>query len=140
MSHRLHPQHLVYVGLESAIRGFCRGLTDQKRVHLDLRFEAVPANIPPDVSLCLFRVLQEALRNAVRHSQCEHFAVGLRGTGDTIELTIRDEGVGFDVEATRGFGLGLTSMRERLKLVGGELFIESQSSRGTTIRARAPIR
>jgi signal transduction histidine kinase len=140
MSHRLHPQHLVYVGLESAMRSFCSGLADHKRVHLDLHFEDVSASIPPDVSLCLFRVLQEALHNAVRHSQCEHFEVGLRGTGDSIELTIRDEGVGFDVEATRGFGLGLTSMRERLKLVGGELFVESQPSRGTTIRARTPIR
>ena len=122
------------------MRSFCRGLTDQKGVQLDLHFEDVPANIPPDVSLCLFRILQEALHNAVRHSRCEHFEVRLRGTGDTVELTVRDEGVGFDVEATPGFGLGLTSMRERLKLVGGELFIESQSSRGTTIRARTQIR
>ena len=139
LSHQLHPQHLVYVGLEAAMRSFCRGLTDQKGVQFDLLFEDVPSTILPDVSLCLFRILQEALHNAVRHSGCEHFEVCLRGTGDTIELTVRDEGVGFDVEATAGFGLGLTSMRERLKLVGGELFIESQSSRGTTIRARTPI-
>jgi PAS domain S-box-containing protein len=139
LSHQLHPQHLVYVGLESAMRSFCKGLTDQKGIQLDLHFEDVPSDIPPDVSLCLFRILQEALHNAVRHSGCEHFEVRLRGTGDTIELAVRDEGVGFDVEATAGFGLGLTSMRERLKLVGGELFIQSQSTRGTTIRARTPI-
>ena len=122
------------------MRSFCRGLTDQKGAQVDLHFEDVPASIPPDVSLCLFRILQEALHNAVRHSQCEHFEVRLRATGDTLELTVRDEGVGFDVEATRGFGLGLTSMRERLKLLGGDLFVESQPSRGTTIRARTPRR
>jgi signal transduction histidine kinase len=140
LSHQLHPQHLVYVGLESAMRSFCRGITDQKGVPLDVHFADVPASIPPDVSLCLFRILQEALHNAVRHSRCEHLEVRLRGTGDTLELTVHDDGVGFDVEATYGFGLGLTSMRERLKLVGGELFIESQTSRGTMIRARTPIR
>ena len=104
-------------------------------------YENVPGSVPPDVSLCLFRVLQEALHNAVRHSRVRHFDVHLRGTGDAVHLTVRDEGVGFDVEAaSRGLGLGLTSMKERLKLVGGELFIESQSTRGTTVLARAPVR
>jgi PAS domain S-box-containing protein len=139
LSHQLHPPNLVYVGLESAVRSFCGGLADQG-VQIDLHFEDVPTSVSPDVSVCLFRILQEALHNAVRHSRSEHFEVRLRATGDTLELTVRDEGVGFDVEATRGFGLGLTSMRERLKIVGGELFIESQSSRGTTIHARTPIR
>jgi len=140
LSHQLHPPNLVYVGLESGARSFCRGLTDQMGVEIDLQFEDVPASVSPDVSLCLFRILQEALHNAVRHSRCEHFEVRLRGTGDIVELTVRDEGVGFDVAAaTRGFGLGLTSMRERLKLVGGELFIDSQAAGGTTIRARTPI-
>ena len=141
LSRQLHPPNLVYVGLESAMRTFCTGLTDQKGVDIDLQFHDVPASVPPDVSLCLFRVLQESLHNAVRHSGSERFEVGLRGTGDTVELTVRDEGVGFDVEAAaRGVGLGLTSMRERLKLVGGELLIDSQWRYGTTIRARASIR
>ena len=86
------------------------------------------------------RVLQEALYNAVRHSQVRQFEVQLRGNGDASSLTVRDEGIGFDVDATnRGAGLGLTSMKERLKLVGGELSIESQPSRGTTVLARVPI-
>ena len=76
-----------------------------------------------------------------RHSRVKHFDVHLRGTGDAVHLTVRDEGVGFDVDAaSRGMGLGLTSMKERLKLVGGELVIESQPTRGTTVLARAPIR
>jgi signal transduction histidine kinase len=76
----------------------------------------------------------------VRHSRTRQFDVQLRGTGDAVHLTIRDEGVGFDVDAAnQGQGLGLTSMKERLKLVGGELSIESQSTRGTTVLARAPV-
>jgi PAS domain S-box-containing protein len=140
LSHELHPPRLLYLGVEAAMRGFCGELSGQRGLEIDFRAENVPGGVPPDVSLCLFRVLQEALHNAVRHSQVRHFDVHLRGTGNTVDLTIRDEGVGFDVDAAgRGFGLGLTSMRERLKLVGGELFIESHLTRGTTVVARTPV-
>ena len=141
LSHELHPPRLLHLGVVAAMRGFCEELSGQKSAKIDFRDENVPGSVPPDVSLCLFRVLQEALHNAVRHSQAPHFDVHLRGTGDGIDLTVRDDGVGFDVSgANRGVGLGLTSMKERLKLVGGELFIESQSTRGTTVLARAPVR
>ena len=141
LSHELHPPRLLHVGVVPAMRSFCGELSGQKSAEIDFREENVPASVPPDVSLCLFRVLQEALHNAVRHSGVRHFDVHLRGTGDAIDLTVRDEGVGFEVDAAnRGRGLGLTSMKERLKLVGGELFIESQSTRGTTVLARAPVR
>jgi PAS domain S-box-containing protein len=141
LSHELHPPRLLHLGVVAAMRGFCEELSAQKSAEIDFRYENVPGNVPPDVSLCLFRVLQEALHNAVRHSQARHFDVHLRGTGDAVVLTVGDEGIGFDVdEANRGLGLGLTSMKERLKLVGGELLVESQSTRGTTIVARAPIR
>ena len=140
LSHELHPPRLLHLGVVAAMRGFCDELSGQKNVGIDFRHENVPGSVPPDVSLCLFRVLQEALHNAVRHSQVRHFDVHLRGAGDAVDLTVRDHGVGFDVEeANRGMGLGLTSMKERLKQVGGELFIESQSTRGTTVLARAPI-
>ena len=141
LSHELHPPRLLHLGVVAAMRGFCGELSGQKNVEIDFRNENVPGNVPRDLSLCLFRVLQEALHNGVRHSRARHFNVHLRGTGDAVHLSIRDEGVGFDVDAaSRGLGLGLTSMRERLKLVGGELFIESQPTRGTTVLARAPIR
>jgi signal transduction histidine kinase len=141
LSHELHPPRLLHVGVVPAMRSFCGELSGQKSAEIDFRYEDVPVGVPPDVSLCLFRVLQEALHNAVRHSGARHFDVHLRGTGDAIDLTIRDEGVGFDVDAAnRGLGLGLTSMKERLKLVGGELFIESRSTRGTTVLARVPVR
>jgi PAS domain S-box-containing protein len=140
LSHELHPPRLLYLGVVAAMRGFCGELSGQRGVEIDFRAEDVPGGVPPDVSLCLFRVLQEALHNAVRHSRVRHFDVHLRGTGNTVDLTVRDEGVGFDVDAAnRGSGLGLTSMRERLKLVGGELFIESHLTRGTTVVARTPV-
>lgn len=140
LSHELHPPRLLHLGVVAAIEGLCEELSAQKSVDIDFRHENVPETLPPDVSLCLFRVLQEALHNAVRHSHVRRFDVHLRGTGTGLDLIVRDEGVGFDVKAAnRGLGLGLTSMKERLKLVGGELVIESQSRRGTTVRARAPF-
>jgi PAS domain S-box-containing protein len=140
LSHELHSPRLLHLGVVAAMRGFCEELSGQKNVRIDFCHENVPGGVPSDVSLCLFRVLQEALQNGVRHSRARHFSVYLRGTGDTVHLTVRDEGVGFDVNAaSRGLGLGLTSMKERLKLVDGELFIESQSKRGTTVLARAPV-
>ena len=141
LSHELHPPRLLHLGVVAAMRGFCGELSAQKNVAIDFRHDNVPRSVPPDVSLCLFRVLQEALQNALRHSCVRQFDVQLRGTGDAVHLTVRDEGVGFDVDAaSRGPGLGLTSMKERLKLVGGELLIEPQPTRGTTVLARAPIR
>jgi PAS domain S-box-containing protein len=141
LSHELHPPRLLHLGVTAAMRGFCQELSGQKQVVIDFGHENVPGSVPPDVSLCLFRVLQEALHNGVRHSQALHFVVALRGTGNAVHLTVRDDGIGFDVDAaSRGSGLGLTSMKERLKLIGGELLIESQSERGTTVLACAPVR
>ena len=141
LSHDLRPPRLLHLGVVAAMQGFCEELAVQKSTEIDFRSENVPGTVPPDVSLCLFRVLQEALHNAVRHSRVRHFDVRLRGTGNTVDLTVRDDGVGFDVDAaTRGPGLGLTSMKERLKLVGGDLLVKSQSTRGTTVLARAPVR
>jgi signal transduction histidine kinase len=141
LSHELHSSRRLKLGVAAAMRGYCGELSGQKNVDIEFRHQNVPAGVPPDVSLCLFRVLQEALHNAVRHSRVNHFDVRLRGIGDALQLTVRDEGVGFDVAAaSRGVGLGLTSMKERLKLIGGELLIESQSEHGTTVKARAPVR
>jgi signal transduction histidine kinase len=84
--------------------------------------------------------MQEALHNAVRYSKVRRFDVELRGTPDAVSLVVRDAGVGFDPEkAMRGSGLGLVSMHERLKLVNGELSIDSQRHRGTTVFARVPL-
>src|SRR5208283_474942 len=97
--------------------------------------------LPQGISLCLFRVLQEAMHNAAKHSGVRRFEVRLWGAPDEIHLTVSDSGSGFDVEAAKtSRGLGLINMEERLKLVDGMLSIESQLKRGTTIHARVPLR
>ena len=122
------------------MRGHCQELGEQTKVKIDFKSQDLPNPLPPDISLCLFRVLQEALRNAVKHSGARHVEVGLWGTPDEVHLSVSDRGVGFDSEAAkRGRGLGLVSMEERLKLHKGTLSIESQPKRGTTIHARVPL-
>jgi len=140
LSHQLHSSQLRHLGLVNAIRGFCMELSEQQNVSIDFVWMDVPETIPQDISLCLFRVLQEALHNAVKHSSVSHFGVELRGASDAVHLTVRDSGIGFNPEAAmKGHGLGLTSMRERLKLVDGQFSIESQPMRGTTIHAFVPL-
>jgi two-component sensor histidine kinase len=100
----------------------------------------IPKRLPPKISLCLFRVTQEALQNAIKHSGSRNFEVRLDSALNEIHLSVRDPGTGFDLdEAMRGQGIGLTGMRERLKLVGGEFSIEVQLQHGTTIHARVPL-
>jgi signal transduction histidine kinase len=97
--------------------------------------------VPEEISLCVFRVLQEALQNAVKYSGVRHFTVELHGTAGEIQLTVSDLGFGFDPnEAINRRGLGLISMRERLQLVGGRISVQSQPGSGTTIYARVPFR
>jgi PAS domain S-box-containing protein len=140
LSHRLHSSKLDSLGLAAAIAGFCRELSDREKVTIDFQSEGIPRQIPEAISLCLFRVLQEGLQNATKHSGAKHFQVSLVGSENELRLTVSDQGVGFDPEeASKGSGLGLTSMKERLRLVAGEFSLDSQLHRGTTIRARVPL-
>ena len=140
LSHELHSTKLEYLGPVAAMRGHCQELADQTKVKVDFKSQDVPSPLPPDISLCLFRVLQEALRNAVKHSGTRQVEVGLWGTPDEVHLSVSDRGVGFDSDAAKkGRGLGLISMEERLKLHKGVLSIESQPKLGTTIHARVPL-
>jgi PAS domain S-box-containing protein len=140
LSHHLHSSKLEYLGLATAAASFCRELSDERTVQIDFQSESVPKQLPREIALCFFRVLQESLQNAVKHSGTKHFEVWLKGTPHELELLVRDSGVGFDPEdAVRGRGLGLTSMKERLKLVQGKLSVESNIAQGTVIRATAPL-
>ncbi|HKV76966.1 MAG TPA: ABC transporter substrate binding protein [Candidatus Sulfotelmatobacter sp.] len=140
LSHRLHSSKLEYLGIVAAASSFCRELSGKHGVQIDFHSEAVPKELPQEIALCLFRVLQEGLQNAIKHSGSQRFEVWLTGASNKIELDVRDAGIGFNPEqAMRGLGLGLTSMRERLKLVHGELSIDSQSGLGTIVRASVPL-
>ena len=140
LSHRLHSSKLEYLGLAVAAAGYCRELSSQHEVEIDLHSEDIPKNLPQEIALCVFRVLQEALQNAVKHSGSQRIQVSLSHGSDAIVLTVHDSGIGFEPgEAVKGRGLGLISMKERLKLVDGELFIESQAHTGTTVHARVPV-
>jgi len=140
LSHELHSSKLQYLGLVAAMRGFCREFGEQQKVEVDFQTHDLPGPLSADISLCLFRVLQEALHNSAKHSGVRHFEVRLWGTSDEIHLTVKDSGLGLDREAAKASqGLGLISMEERLKLVNGTLSIDSQPKRGTTIHAHVPI-
>jgi PAS domain S-box-containing protein len=140
LSHRLHSSKLEYLGLGAAASSFCRELSDRHGVEIDFHSKGVPKELRQEIALCLFRVLQESLQNAIKHSGSQRFEVCLRGASNEIELTVLDSGIGFNPEeAIIGRGLGLTSMRERLKLVNGKLSIDSRAQLGTTIRATVPL-
>jgi len=140
LSHELHSSKLEYLGIVGAIKSFCKEYGERQKLEIDFKSHDLPAALPTDLSLSLFRVLQEALRNATKHSRVKNFEVRLWGSSDEIHLTVKDSGTGFDREAAmKSTGLGLTSMQERLRLVGGALSIESQPRRGTTIYARVPF-
>jgi signal transduction histidine kinase/ABC-type uncharacterized transport system substrate-binding protein len=141
LSHRLHSSKLEYLGLVTASRSFCSEFSEQNRVEVGFHSEQVPKDLPNETALCLFRILQEALQNAKKYSGSNEFQVSLRGDADHIELIVSDSGVGFDPQsAASERGLGLTSMKERIKFVDGHLSIESKPQQGTTIRAWAPLR
>ncbi|HWY71929.1 MAG TPA: MASE1 domain-containing protein [Terriglobales bacterium] len=140
LSHELHSSKLEYLGITAAMRSFCKEFGKQQEVEIDFKSEGLPDSLDLNISICLFRVLQEALHNSAKHSGARHFEVRLWGTSHDIHLTVADSGVGFDGAALKQTeGLGLISMQERLKLLNGTFSIESQPKRGTTIHARVPL-
>jgi PAS domain S-box-containing protein len=139
LSHELHSPRLEYLGIVAAMRGFCQEFGEKQKLEIDFRSYDLPTPLPPDVSLCLFRVLQEASNNAAKHSRARGFAVRLWATLGEVHLTVSDSGVGFDIDAAmKGRGLGLISMQERIRLVNGAISITSKPG-GTTIDARIPL-
>ena len=140
ISHRLHSSKLEMLGVVVACRSFCREVAERNKVAVDFTEEGTPRGVGQDVSLCLFRILQESVNNAIKHSGAQYFEVRLCGVSDEIQLTVRDCGVGFDAQAAlSGHGLGLISMRERASLVKGTISITSKPMAGTEITLRVPI-
>lgn len=140
LSHELHSSILDNLGLPVAVNSFCREVSQQNGVVVEFFDGNLPDSIPQEVSLSLFRVVQEALRNAVKYSGQRRFAVQLKEYDGQLELEVSDQGVGFDVtKAKKGGGLGLVSMAERIHQVNGTFSIDSQPNLGTRIRACVPL-
>jgi len=140
LSYRLHPSKLDHLGLAAAVRSLCQETSARGNPQIDLREHGFPANLPKDVTLCVFRIVQEALRNCAKHSGAATAHVILENTGEEIRLSVSDEGCGFDTESgAMKSGLGFTSMRERLRTVGGGMEIHSRPMQGTVIDVSVPI-
>jgi PAS domain S-box-containing protein len=140
ISHRLHSSKLEYLGLVAACRSFCREAAEWHKVDVNFTAENMPATLSQEISLCLFRVLQESLNNAIKHSGAQNFEAQLHATSSEIQLTVRDHGIGFDAAtAMVSRGLGLISMRERVSVVNGTMLIASKPMGGTEITVRVPV-
>jgi len=141
LSYRLHPSILEDLGLVAALKAECERFAQQESILVDVKVGEMPASVPRQTALCVFRIAQEALRNAGRHSQARTVDVSLRSLDGGVQLALRDDGVGFDPAREKGGPhLGLASMHERVQLLGGDLDIESVPGQGTTVLAWVPLR
>jgi PAS domain S-box-containing protein len=144
LSHQLHPALLEHAGLKVALASFVDEFQRLEGIQVGL---AVPENlvsenneaIPKDVAVCVYRVVQESLRNVAKHAQAKRAEVTLAIEGNNVLLTVRDEGQGFETDQAKGEGLGLVNIRERIHLCRGTVEITSQLNRGTTLTARIPL-
>lgn len=139
LSHQLHPSKLEVLGLVAALDGLCRDVTAQHQVQVEFLHQEVPRRVHPDVSLCLYRIVQEGLHNVTKHSGASHASIELTGSDDALRLHIADGGRGFESTNTMEAGLGLVSMRERVHFVGGQIVIHSAPGQGTRIGIRVPL-
>ena len=141
LSHRLHSSTLESLGFVPGISALCKEFATQQDIELDYSLKNVPTSVPPDAALCLFRIVQEGLRNMKRHSGASKAFVILEWDDDKLNVCVRDEGKGFDVkESKKTEGLGIRSMRERARLLGGRFEIHSELGKGTKIEAWVPLR
>lgn len=138
LSRQLHSSELELLGLSIAVKGLCRDSAEQFQFAVNCVCLDVPDSLDSDIALALFRVTQEALHNVAKHGEAHNVDVVLRGSDKRLCLRIVDDGAGFDLQGkTANSGLGLISMRERMRLIGGEFAIRSKPGCGTTIEARA---
>jgi signal transduction histidine kinase len=140
LSHDLHPSSLRILGLVPALRAHCLEVEKRHGVGIIFTVDGDVGSVDPDTALCLFRIAQEALRNGLIHGAAQMFIVTLERSGQHVTLFIKDDGVGFDLEAVRHkpSGLGVVSMDERAHLVGGQVEIVTARRHGTSVRVRVP--
>jgi signal transduction histidine kinase len=140
VSRRLHPSALESLGLVQGLKALCREFTSRRGIEVVFSSENIPRGVPPDVALCLFRIVQESLQNLRKYSGASQGYVNLRKEGDRLFLCVSDEGRGFDAkEMMNRVGLGIRSMGERARLVGGQFEIHSEPGRGTRIDVCVPL-
>ncbi len=140
VSRRLHPSQVELLGLSAALNNFCREFADRNAMSIQFNSANLTYRLQDDAALCLFRVAQEAVRNVQKHSGSSQASVELEETAGALKLRISDQGVGFDpAVAETSQGLGLLSMEERLRSMGGELFVQSRPGGGTCIEASIPV-
>jgi PAS domain S-box-containing protein len=140
ISHDLHPAKLTQLGLTSAIGELCNTTSSVHQIPTSFDHNIIPRSLPLAVALCLYRVAQESIRNAVKHSGAKRLGVELNLDQNEIRLCVADNGSGFEVESQRGSkSLGLISMRERVRLVRGFIRIESNVGQGTRVTVRIPV-
>ena len=141
LSHRLHSSTLESLGLVAGVKVFIEEFALQQQMKVSFTHENVPRGVAEDVSLCLFRIVQEGLRNVKRHSGADRAEVRLEGLGEKLHLSVVDRGRGFDVNhCSPRSGIGIRSMQERLRSLGGQLEITSRPTEGTRIDALVPLR
>jgi signal transduction histidine kinase len=140
LSHKLHPSKLDHLGLAAATKGLCRDYDSSGQIKVDFLQEGDFSGIPKDVTLCIFRIAQEALRNCVKHSGARSACVELERVGKELKLVVSDFGQGFEMTSSSiRNGLGFTSMRERVRIVGGTIAIRSEPGQGTNIEVSIPL-
>ena len=140
LSYQLHPAVLDDLGLSEGIKAECSRLSRQESIPVKVEIEGLPRKLPTEPSLCLFRVAQEALRNVVRHARARAVTVSLSREGRGVRLVVKDNGRGFDTSRDdTPPSLGQVSMRERVRLLGGSLRVESALGEGTTVTAWVPL-
>lgn len=139
VSHRLHSATLQNLGLVPGIGALCKEFKDRHGIEISFSSEEIPKGVQSDVALCLFRIVQESLQNLRKHSGVLKAEVRIRRRGGRIVVSIHDEGKGFEARGNGDPGLGIRSMRERARLVGGNLKIQSEPGKGTTIEATVPL-
>ena len=140
-AHELYSPRFEYLGIAPVMKAFCEEFGERKGAEIDFGSQGFPSSVPADVSICLFRVLQEALHNGVMHSGVRKFSVQLWRESDEVHLKVSDSGAGFDLRTARiGRGLGLVRIEQRVKLVNGTSSIDSRPEEGTTVRVSVPLR
>jgi PAS domain S-box-containing protein len=139
-AHQLHSSHLELLGLPSAIQGFCSDFSRQTGIAVDFRQSGILPLVPSNISLCLFRILQEGLENIGKHSHARSCSVELKLERENVLLRISDSGVGFDPARPPKTGFGLINMRERVRLVNGHIRLLSSPHQGTRLEVQVPLR